>query len=240
MNTWRAGCGESRTSGSEGGLRKPSRRKPARAPRSDPYTKLKGPVKWVYYYLYVVLDIFSRYVVGWMLTTRESGALAKQLLEQTYDRQNINPDQLTIHSDRGAAMQSVPVVALHARLGITKSNSRPHVSNDNPFSEAQFKTLKYQPEFPRRFGCYDDGLSFCRGFFSRYNSSHHHSAIAFLTPEDVHYGRADEILAGRHERIMVAYHQHPNRFLNGPPKPRILERAVYINPPEKRVEYTLN
>jgi putative transposase len=203
-------------------------------------TKLKGPAKWVYYYLYVVLDIFSRYVVGWMLATRESGDLAKQLLEQTYIKQNIDPHQLTIHSDRGPAMQSLPVVSLHAKLGITKSNSRPHVSNDNPFSEAQFKTLKYQPEFPRRFGCYEDALSFCRGFFPRYNSRHHHSAILYLTPEMVHYGQADEVLAARHKQMMLAYHRNPERFRGGPPKPQVLERAVYINPPENRVECSLN
>lgn len=203
-------------------------------------TKLKGPEKWVYFHLYVVLDIFSRYVVGWMLATRESGQLAKQLLEQSYAKQNIDPEQLTIHSDRGAAMQSMPVVNLHAKLGITKSNSRPHVSNDNPFSESQFKTLKYQPEFPQRFGCFDDALSFCRGFFPRYNSRHHHSGILYLTPEIVHYGRADEVLAKRHSEMLSAYHRNPNRFRSGPPKRQLLERAVYINPPEKQVECSLN
>lgn len=203
-------------------------------------TKFKGPAKWMYYFLYVVIDIFSRYVVGWMLTTRESGDFAKQLLEQSYTNQNIEPSQLTIHSDRGPSMQSLPVVALHAKLGITKSNSRPYVSNDNPFSEAQFKTLKYQPEFPERFGCYDDALSFCRGFFSRYNTQHHHSGILYLTPETVHYGRADAVLAARHEQMMLAYSRNPERFRGGPPKPRFLEQAVYINPPEKRMECSLN
>lgn len=240
MNMWRAGCGESRTSGSEGGPRKPSRRKPARAPRSDPYTKLKGPGKWEYFHLYVVLDIFSRYVVGWMLATRESGDLATQLLEESYIKQNIQPHQLTIHSDRGPAMKSQPVVSLHAKLDITKSNSRPHVSNDNPFSEAQFKTLKYQPAFPNRFGCFDDALSFCRGFFPRYNDQHHHSGILYLKPATVHYGRADDILAQRYEKILDAYNQKPERFLNGPPKPKTLDRAVYINPPEKRAKCSLN
>lgn len=137
-------------------------------------------------------------------------------------------------------MQSLPVVSLHAKLGITKSNSHPHVSNDNPFSEAQFKTLKYQPEFPNRFGCYEDALSFCRGFFSRYNSHHHHSAILYLTPEMVHHGQADQVLAARHERMMMAYHRNPERFRGGPPKPQALESAVYINPPEKRAECSLN
>lgn len=203
-------------------------------------TKLKGPAKWEYFHLYVVLDIFSRYVVGWMLATRESGNLAKQLLEESYLKQRIQPHQLVIHSDRGAAMKSLSVVNLHAKLDITKSHSRPHVSNDNPFSEAQFKTLKYQPEFPSRFGCFEDAQSFCRGFFPRYNAQHHHSGILYLTPETVHYGREDEILELRYQEILAAYNQHPERFLNGPPKPKKLERAVYINPPEKRAECSLN
>lgn len=194
-------------------------------------TKIKGAVKWLYFHLYVMLDIFSRCVVGWMLAPREAGYLAEQFIKETCTRQGIEPGQLTIHSDRGPAMQSGPVVHLHARLGITKSNSRPHVSNDNPFSESQFKTLKYRPGFPDRFGGFEDALAFCEEFFPWYNNEHYHSAIAFLTPADVHYGRADEILAARHATMMEAYAANPRRFIKGPPKPTVLERAVYINPP---------
>ena len=202
-------------------------------------TKIKGPVKWVYFHLYVMLDIFSRCVVGWMLAPKEAGYLAEQFIEETCSKQGILPGQLTIHSDRGPAMQSGPVVHLHARLGIIKSNSRPHVSNDNPFSESQFKTLKYRPGFPDRFGSYEDARAFCEGFFPWYNNEHYHSAIAFLTPADVHYGRADTILAARYAKMMEVYAANPDRFINGPPKPAVLERAVYINPPTTS-DYSLN
>lgn len=202
-------------------------------------TKIKGPVKWLYFHLYVMLDIFSRCVVGWTLAPKESGSMASQLIEETCAKQGIQPGQLTIHSDRGPAMQSGPVVHLHARLGIIKSNSRPHVSNDNPFSESQFKTLKYRPGFPDRFGSYEDARIFCEGFFPWYNNEHYHSAIAFLTPADVHYGRADEILAARQAKMMKVYAANPDRFINGPPKPTVLERAVYINPPTTS-DYSLN
>lgn len=197
-------------------------------------TKLKGPAKWVYYHLYVIIDIFSRYVVGWMLAERESGDLAKQLIEESCERQGIAANQLTIHSDRGAAMQSKPVVDLMTRLDITKSNSRPHVSNDNPFIESHFKTFKYQPDFPDRFGGYENALDFCRGLFPWYNASHCHSGILFLTPETVHSGRADTVLQARHVTLTEAYNLHPERYINGPPKLKILDRAVYINPPVSR------
>lgn len=194
-------------------------------------TKLKGPAKWVYYHLYVIIDIFSRYVVGWMLAHRESGDLAKQLIEETCERQGIVANQLIVHSDRGSAMQSKPVVGLLSRLDITKSNSRPHVSNDNPFIESHFKTVKYQPEFPDRFGGYEHALDFCRGLFPWYNTSHCHSGILFLTPETVHSGHADATLRARHATLMKAYDLHPERYINGPPKLKVLDRAVYINPP---------
>lgn len=194
-------------------------------------TKLLGPAKWTYYYLYVIIDIYSRYVVGWMLAERESGSLAEELIRETCVKQNIERDQLTIHSDRGPAMQSGPVVHLMARLGITKSNSRPHVSNDNPFSESQFKTLKYHPGFPKRFGGPDDARAFSTPFFRWYNQQHCHSAIAFLTPETVHYGLATEVLDARQARRLEAYEAHPERFINGPPRPLQLPAAVYINPP---------
>jgi putative transposase len=198
-------------------------------------TKLLGPAKWTYYYLYVIIDIYSRYVVGWMLAEREAGCWAQQLIEETYEKQEIQPGQLTIHSDNGSPMQATPTVSLHARLDITKSNSRPHVSNDNPFSESQFKTLKYSPGFPRRFlGGFEDASEFCTGFFPWYNKEHRHSGIAFVTPEMVHYGLADEALAKRHVLLLDAYRANPERFIQGPPKLRSLEKAVYINPPERR------
>jgi putative transposase len=175
-------------------LRHPVYKKPellATAPNqvwSWDITKLLGPQKWSYFYLYVILDIFSRYVIGWMLARRESGALAKRLIRESVDKQNVSANQLTIHSDCGPSMKSQTVAQLLATLGVTKSHSRPYVSSDNPFSEAQFKTLKYRPEFPDRFGSQQHGLQFCRGFFPWYNHEHYHSGIAMLTPAMVHYG----------------------------------------------------
>ena len=151
VNTWRAGCVETRTSGSEGGPRKRTGRNPGTAPRSDPYTKLLGPKKWTYYYLYMLLDIFSRYIVGWMVADRENSALAGRLIEETCHKQGVQPHVLTLHSDRGSPMTSKCTAQLLADLGITRSLSRPQVCDDNPFSEAQFKTLKYHPSFPGRF-----------------------------------------------------------------------------------------
>jgi putative transposase len=197
-------------------------------------TKLKGPGKFVYYHLYVIIDIYSRYVVGWMLAHREDGQLAKQLIEETCKREGIQPNQLVIHSDRGAAMQSLPVVHLLAQLDILKSNSRPHVSNDNPFIESHFKTVKNHPKFPDRFGSYEDALRFCQELFRWYNHSHCHSGILFLTPAVVHSGRADDILRSRHEVVMKAFSEHPERFVNGPPKLKVLDRAVYINSPTSK------
>lgn len=197
-------------------------------------TKLLGPAKWTYYYLYVIIDIFSRYIVGWMLAEKEAAGFAQQLIEETYIKHNIQPGQLTMHSDRGSPMQATPVVGLHARLDITKSNSRPHVSNDNPFSESHFKTLKYSPGFPRRFEAgFEEAGDFCTGFFPWYNEHHRHSGIAYLTPQMVHYGLADQALAERHIRLQEAYRAHPERFIQGPSKPRFLQRAVYINPPKE-------
>ena len=203
-------------------------------------SKLKGPVAWTYYHLYVIIDIFSRKVVGWMLAEREAGCLAEQLIEATCTKENVKPGQLTIHSDRGPAMQSGPVVHLHARLGITKSNNRPYVSNDNPYSEANFKTLKYSPGFPDRFGSHEDVLAFCAPFFNWYNNEHYHSGIQFLTPAMVHHGQADAVLKKRHQRTLEAYTKTPERFIGGPPKLKTLERAVYINPPQKEDKNSLN
>jgi putative transposase len=197
-------------------------------------TKLKGPVKWTYFYLYVILDIFSRYVVGWMVARRESTALAKHLISESCEKEAVQPDQLIIHADRGPSMKSKGVAQLMGDLGVTKSHSRPHVSNDNPFSESQFKTLKYRPDFPDRFGGVEDCLGFCRGFFYWYNIEHCHSGIAMLTPEAVHHGHAPEILEARQKVLMVAYQAHPERFVNGMPRPRQLPEKVWINPPIRK------
>lgn len=197
-------------------------------------TKLKGPITWTYYYLYVILDIFSRYVVGWMIAQGESASLARHFIEETCDKQNISRDHLTIHSDRGPAMKSKLVAQLLADLSVTKSHSRPHVSNDNPFSESQFKTMKYRPEFPRRFESFEHSKSFCQIFFDWYNRSHRHSGIAMVTPEQLHYGKAQEILEHRQRVLDEAYRSHPERFASGPPQAPDLPTAVWINPPAKK------
>jgi len=194
-------------------------------------TKLLGPVKWSYFYLYVILDIFSRYVVGWMVAPEESAALAKRLIGDTCRKQSIAPDQLTLHADRGSSMRSKPVAFLLADLGVTKSHSRPHVSDDNPFSESQFKTLKYRPEFPDRFGSIQDARSFGHYFFPWYNTEHHHSGIGLLTPEMLHHGRAEEVIRQRQDILSQAYERNPERFVRAHPKPPDKPTAVWINPP---------
>jgi len=194
-------------------------------------TKLKGPVKWTYFYLYVILDIFSRYVVGWMVAHREQDALAKRLIEETCMKQKIEPGQLTVHADRGSSMKSKAVAHLLSDLGITKTHSRPHVSNDNPYSEAQFKTLKYCPQFPERFGAIEDARAFCRPFFNWYNQEHRHSAIALMTPEQVHYGFADQIAEQRSEVLRSAFLKYPERFKGKMPIPPPLPEAAWINKP---------
>jgi len=194
-------------------------------------TKLLGPVKWTYFYLYVILDIFSRYAVGWMVAERESAELAKRLIGETCRKQNIAPDQLTIHADRGTSMTSKPVALLLADLGVTKTHSRPHVSDDNPFSESQFKTLKYRPEFPERFGSIQDARAFCQSFFPWYHTEHHHGGIGLLTPEVLHYGRADEVIARRQVVLSQAFQRNPERFVRAHPKPPARPTAVWINPP---------
>ena len=195
-------------------------------------TKLLGPQKWTYYYLYVILDIYSRYAVGWMLAHRESSDLASRLIRQTVENQGVRQDQLTIHSDRGPSMASHNVAQLLAALGVTKSHSRPHVSNDNPFSESQFKTMKYRPEFPDRFGGYEDATSFCRPFFQWYNDEHYHTGIGLLTPAMLHYGEAPRVIEARERVLQSAYDKHPERFVRGCPKPQPLPAAVWINPPK--------
>lgn len=198
-------------------------------------TKLKGPAKWTYFYLYVVLDVFSRYVVGWMVATEESAALAKKLLAETYDREGIDPEQLTLHADRGSAMTSKSFALLLADLGVTKTHSRPHVSNDNPFSESAFKTLKYRPDFPDRFGCEQDARAHCRRFFDWYNHEHRHGGLGLYTPHEVHRGLASETRARRAAVLDAAFLAHPERFTRGRPAPPHLPTEVWINKPEPEV-----
>jgi len=195
-------------------------------------TKLLGPAKWTYYYLYVILDIYSRYVVGWMLAHRESQHLAERLIRETLVKEGINRNQLMIHSDRGPAMRSQAVAQLLANLGVTKSHSRPHVSNDNPYSESQFKTLKYRPDFPDRFVSQDHGLDFCRSFFRWYNEEHCHWGIGLLPPAIVHSGQAQAAIEARAAVLAHAHAQHPERFVQGLPRPFTPPAEVWINPPE--------
>ncbi len=197
-------------------------------------TKLLGPAKWTYFYLYVMLDVFSRYVVGWMVAHRESATLAERFIHATCGRQGIDRGQLTIHADRGPAMTSKPVALLLADLGVTKTHARPHVSNDNPFSEAQFKTLKYRPAFPARFGSIQDARAHCHVFFPWYNTEHHHSGLGLLTPADVHHGVAEQRIAARATVLATAYAAHPERFPAGQPQPPARPLEVWINPPKTR------
>lgn len=196
-------------------------------------TKLLGPAKWTYYYLYVILDIFSRYVVGWMVAHREAAVLATRLIEAAAAKQNIRPEQLTIHADRGSPMKSKAVAQLLDDLGITKTHGRPHVSNDNPYSESQFKTLKYDPTFPDRFGSAQHARDQCRAFFPWYNAEHRHSGIGYLTPEVVHFGRAERVIENRRLVLDAAYATHPERFVRKPPEPPRLPTAAWINPPKE-------
>lgn len=196
-------------------------------------TKLLGPAKWTYFYLYVILDVFSRYVVGWMIADREGKELARQFISETCEKQDIQPGQLTLHADRGSSMKSKPVALMLADLGVTKTHSRPHVSDDNPFSESQFKTLKYRPEFPDRFGSLLDARTFCQDFFLWYNTEHHHSGLGLLTPEVVHTQRANQVRSLRQQTLDTAYAAHPERFVRKPPQPPALPTEVWINPPQK-------
>jgi len=195
-------------------------------------TKLKGPAKWTYYDLYVILDIFSRYVVGWMVAEREASALAQKLIQDSCTKQDIRPNQLTLHADRGSSMRSKPVALLLSDLGVTKTHSRPHVSNDNPFSEAQFKTLKYRPDFPERFGSPQHARSHAKDFFDWHNNDHYHTGLNLLTPADVHYGQDKQVVEQRQRVLNIAYAQHPERFVNNPPVAKSRPEAVWINPPK--------
>jgi len=196
-------------------------------------TKLKGPARWTSFHLYVLLDIFSRYVVGWMIAARESAELAELLIAETVEKHSIAPGTLTLHADRGTSMRSKPVAALLLDLDVTKSHSRPHVSDDNPYSEAQFKTLKYRPDFPQRFGSIQDARAHCQQFFQWYNTVHRHSGIALMAPEAVHYGRATELTQRRTVVLDAAFAANPNRFKYLAPSAPVLPAAAWINPPKK-------
>lgn len=196
-------------------------------------TRLKGPRPWTYFYLYDIMDVFSRLVVGWMVAHEENQQLAKELIDETLRKQGILPGQLTIHADRGSPMKSKSVALLLSDLGVTKTHSRPHVSNDNPYSESQFRTLKYRPTFPERFGCIEDARQVFSELFDWYNGEHHHGGIALLTPAMVHYGKAGQVIAGRQLCLDAAYQAHPERFVNQPPRHAALPEAVWINPPSQ-------
>lgn len=198
-------------------------------------SKLKGPAKWTCFHLYVILDIFSRYVVGWMVAARESAQLAEQIIADTAHKQCIAPGTLTLHADRGSSMRSKPVAALLVELDIAKTHSRPHVSDDNPYSESQFKTLKYRPDFPERFGSIEDARAHCQVFFHWYNTVHRHSGIGLMTPHTVHYGYDAQLTAQRHHTLMTAFAAHPQRFNGLAPKPPTVPTAVWINPPKQEI-----
>jgi putative transposase len=197
-------------------------------------TKLKGPAKWTYFHLYVILDIFSRYVVGWMVALKESAELAEQLIADTIAKQAVEPGTLTLHADRGTSMRSKPVAALLVDLDVAKSHSRPYVSDDNPYSEAQFKTLKYRPAFPERFGSIEDARAHCREFFTWYNGVHRHSGIGYMSPEAVHYGHAEALFKKRAVTLDAAFLANPKRFKGNAPRPPELPTAAWINPPKVR------
>ena len=201
-------------------------------------TKLKGPKRGEYYDLYVVLDIFSSYVVAWCVAPTESGELAKELIADAVARHKVPPGQLTVHADRGSSMTSNPVVELLAFLGVGRTHSRPHVSNDNPYSEAQFKTLKYCPAFPERFGSIQDARAFCEAFFTHYNHEHRHSGIGYHTPASVHFGTATEVRAQRQETLDAAYAANPARFRHRRPEPPKLPTIAWINEPTEDAAQT--
>lgn len=196
-------------------------------------TKLAGPAKWTYFYLYVIIDIYSRYVVGWLLAEAESAVLAEKLLADTIAKQGVDRDTLTVHADNGSSMASKPVAFLLADLGVTKTHSRPRTSNDNPYSEAQFKTLKYRPDFPDTFGSAADARAFCRGFFTWYNTAHYHSGIGYHHPVDIHYGQAQATREARADVLTVAYTRNPERFVRKHPEPPALPTAAWINKPDE-------
>jgi len=223
-------------------LRHPVYKKPellAQAPNqvwSWDITKLMGPAKWTYFYLYVIIDIFSRRIVGWCVADRESATQFMALFKETVTKHPAPPGQLTLHADRGGPMRAKTTALLLADLGVSKSHSRPYTSNDNPFSESHFKTMKYQPQFPQRFGCIQDAKAFCRNFFDWYNSQHHHAGIGLMTPDQVHYGMADAIHAARQHTLNGAFKRNPERFVRKEPQPPAKPIEAWINPPLKNID----
>jgi putative transposase len=195
-------------------------------------TKLLGSAKWTYYYMYVILDVFSRYVVGWLISEQESAQLAEQFIAESCFKQNICQDQLTLHADRGSSMTSKKVAHLLADLGVTKTHSRPYTSNDNPYSEAQFKTMKYRPSYPDHFGCIEDARAWANSFFHWYNNEHRHTGLGLMTPAAVHTGLATQITTQRQTTLQAAYEKHPERFVKGQPQPLQIPGKVWINPPQ--------
>ena len=194
-------------------------------------TKPMGPAKWNYFYLYVILDICSRRVVGWRVADAETATLFKPLFDDAIEKHNVPPGQLTLHADRGGPMKAKATAFLLADLGVARSHNRPHTSNDNPFSESHFKTLKYQPRFPKRFGCIEDVRSFCRAFFIWCNRDHHHAGIGSMTPDQVHFGQIDAVHAARQATLDRAFRENPQRFVKKPPIPPAKPTAAWINPP---------
>lgn len=201
-------------------------------------TKLKGPAKWTYFHLYVILDIFSRYVVGWMIAPRESAELAQQLIADTVSRHDVMPGKLTLHADRGTSMRSKPVASLLVDLDVAKSHSRPYTSDDNPYSESQFKTMKNRPDFPERFSCIEGARSHCQTFFLWYNDQHRHSGIGYMTPHSVHYGQALAIRETRQATLNAAFDATPNRFKGVRPSLKPMPTAAWINPPQEEKKTT--
>ena len=197
-------------------------------------TKLKGPAKWNYFYLYVILDIYSRRVVGWCVADAESAVLFKPLFEDTLAKHDVPPGQVTLHADRGGPMKAKATALLLSDLGVIRTHNRPHTSNDNPYSESAFKTLKYQPRFPKNFGCIEDARGFCRRFFDWYNQDHHHAGIGFMTPDQVHYGQVDAVYTARQVTLDRAFAENRERFVNKAPTPPAKPTAAWINPPQPK------
>jgi len=197
-------------------------------------TKLRGPAKWTYYYLYVILDIFSRYVVGWIVASRESAALAEALIRQTCAKQDIRRDQLSIHADRGSSMTSKPVAFLLADLGVTQSHSRPHVSDDNPFSEALVQDTQVPPRLPGHFDSIEAARLHCQAFFGWYSDEHRHTGLGLHTAADVHYRTAEAARDKRAAVLTDAYTAHPERFVCKPPEPPRLPADSWINRPDNQ------
>ncbi len=195
-------------------------------------TLLKGPTRRLFYYLYVILDVYSRFVVGWLVAQGESSEVAEILITATCDKQNIRRDQLTLHADRGSAMRAKTVAQMLADLGVTRTHSRPYTPNDNPYSEAQFKTMKYRPDYPDRFEGLDQARSWARAFFPWYNYEHHHTGLGLMTPAVVHHEQVDEVRAKRQRVLDAAYVAHPERFVKGRPIAPNAPDQAWINPPQ--------